>query len=57
MNNEHECLLVSLKNDNVELKSHLHINPRRKCMNKFNTSKGSIKMSLCYPSGIFLAKR
>ena len=57
MNNGHGCLLVSLKNDNVELKSHLRINPRRKRMNKFNTGKGRIKMLLCYPSGIFLAKR
>jgi len=57
MNNGHGCLLVSLKNDNVELKSHLNISPRRKYMNKFNTSKGRIKMSWCYPSVMFLAKR
>ena len=43
MNNGHGCLLVSLKNDNVELKSHLRINPRRKRMNKFNTSKVGLR--------------
>lgn len=46
MNNGHGCLLVSLKNDNVELKGYVHINPRCKCMKKLNTSKGRIKMSL-----------